>query len=120
VARLRLEDAAVLLKEKRYNGAIYLAGYAIECQLKFAVCDRRGMVYLPSVLEVHDWDRLVDQAGLAAPLSKQRTIATLYATLSEEWAPLLRYRAANYDPHEAHVLYKQMCMVYEFLNELTS
>ncbi len=34
VARVRLEDAGVLLAQRRQGGAVYLAGYAVECLLK--------------------------------------------------------------------------------------
>jgi len=30
----RLDDARALLREQRWRGSMYLAGYAIECQLK--------------------------------------------------------------------------------------
>jgi hypothetical protein len=64
IARQRLADAKSLLDHTRFSGAIYLAGYAIECQLKFAVCERKNLTYLPANLEVHDWDRLVAAAGV--------------------------------------------------------
>jgi HEPN domain-containing protein len=34
VARQRLEEAEILLNNKRANGSIYLAGFAVECALK--------------------------------------------------------------------------------------
>jgi hypothetical protein len=34
----RLKDAQSLLKAKRYNGAIYLCGYAVELALKARIC----------------------------------------------------------------------------------
>ena len=48
VARDRINDATSLIKANRYNGAIYLAGYAIECHLKYACCDRKEEMYLPA------------------------------------------------------------------------
>lgn len=38
-SRRRLEDAQVLHNQKRWTGAIYLGGYAIECALKSLICD---------------------------------------------------------------------------------
>lgn len=35
VALQRFEDAEILLANKRTTGALYLAGYAVECTLKF-------------------------------------------------------------------------------------
>ncbi|MDA1312673.1 MAG: HEPN domain-containing protein [Acidobacteria bacterium] len=34
LAEIRLNDARALLRVKRYDGAYYLAGYAVECALK--------------------------------------------------------------------------------------
>src|ERR1022692_2762530 len=38
IARARLRDAQVLLKAKRFDGAFYLSGYAVELALKARVC----------------------------------------------------------------------------------
>jgi len=37
-SRRRYEDAIALHSSDRWNGAIYLAGYAIECSLKSLIC----------------------------------------------------------------------------------
>ncbi|MDJ0737958.1 MAG: hypothetical protein QNJ47_28530 [Nostocaceae cyanobacterium] len=37
-SRRRLEDAVILHEQKRWTGAIYLGGYAIECSLKSLIC----------------------------------------------------------------------------------
>ncbi|MBW4478700.1 MAG: hypothetical protein KME54_18020 [Tolypothrix brevis GSE-NOS-MK-07-07A] len=41
-SRRRLEDAQVLHTQKRWTGAIYLGGYAIECSLKSLICHEEG------------------------------------------------------------------------------
>src|SRR5215510_14711262 len=33
-AKLRYDDALLLMREERTNGAVYLAGYTVECYLK--------------------------------------------------------------------------------------
>jgi HEPN domain-containing protein len=38
IASARLRDAAVLLAAKRYDGAVYLCGYAVELALKARIC----------------------------------------------------------------------------------
>lgn len=38
LARGRLLDAVTLLKAKRYHGAFYLCGYAVEYALKARIC----------------------------------------------------------------------------------
>lgn len=37
-SRRRLEDAKALHDKQRWNGAIYMGGYAIECALKSLIC----------------------------------------------------------------------------------
>ena len=117
VGRWRWEDATTLLDEGRFNGAIYLAGYAIECHLKFAVCKRKGLTYLPAEFEVHDWDNLVDAAGLENDVKSEVKIATIYSTLADAWGPALRYRTRAFPSTEATRLYKAMEKLYLFLNQ---
>jgi HEPN domain-containing protein len=38
ISKNRLEDSNVLLQNKRYSAAMYLAGYAIELMLKLKIC----------------------------------------------------------------------------------
>ena len=38
IAKARLDDAEVLLQARRYDGAIYLCGYAVEVALKARIC----------------------------------------------------------------------------------
>lgn len=38
IARARIEDAKVLVHSKRYDGAVYLCGYAVEIALKVRIC----------------------------------------------------------------------------------
>ena len=63
----RMEDARALMKEKRWRGALYIAGYVIECLLKtklMRIFDCRNLRELEEVLQMK---------GL---LSEQRTIFT--------------------------------------------
>lgn len=41
-SRRRLEDAIKLHEQKRWTGAIYLGGYAVECALKSLICYEQG------------------------------------------------------------------------------
>jgi hypothetical protein len=118
VARLRIEDAASLHDNDRHNGAIYLAGYAVECQLKFAYCRRKGEIYLPENLEVHDWEKLVSAAGLLPNIKGQPAMDAVYSSLVDQWGPSLRYRTARYATSVANRLYNGMKQLYRFLNEL--
>jgi hypothetical protein len=49
LAKARLDDAIILYKQQRYEGAIYLCGYAVELALKYKICQRLGWnKYLPA------------------------------------------------------------------------
>lgn len=37
LAQIRLAEAAALLQAERFDGAYYLAGYAVECALKACI-----------------------------------------------------------------------------------
>jgi hypothetical protein len=54
VAAERLRDAEVLLEQGRPGGAVYLAGYALECVLKWAVTRHECTPYLAADLEIHN------------------------------------------------------------------
>ena len=83
VANIRRQDAAVLFANKRYRGALYLAGYAIECLLKWAVTHRRNLLYLPEKLEIHDGDvLLLAQGKPERALDVCRTCGTLGARIA--------------------------------------
>ncbi len=118
VAQVRMGDAVSLRENGRHLGAIYLAGYAIECHLKFAYCQRKGEVYLPAHLEVHDWDKLVDAAGLLPDIRRQPTMDAIYSASADTWGPSLRYRTVKYSAGEANRLYNELSELYDFLREL--
>ena len=118
VAHQRWEDTQTLFDKKRYTGAIYLSGYAIECFLKYAVCKRKNIIYLPEELETHRWDILVHAASLENEIKATRAMSLIYDALAEQWGPSLRYRAKKYPIGEASKLYREMVELYAFLNEL--
>src|SRR5437773_6392791 len=114
VARLRQQDAMCLLNGRRYTGSVYLAGYAIECHLKFAICRRKEYIHLPAKFEVHDWEQLVTAAGLLPEIKAQRLMAGVYFALADKWGPTLRYRTATYQAPEARRLFNEMNQLYIF------
>jgi hypothetical protein len=75
----RLRDAEALLKEKRWSGAYYMAGYAVECALKSCVLhhvQKTGMIfqdrrYLKDLGDcwTHKLDQLVELAALTTELN---------------------------------------------------
>jgi len=119
VARIRREDAATLFNARRYRGAIHLAGYAVECVLKWAVTERYEITYLPAELETHDWDTLLPETGLANSLRTNHALRAVYSELAEHWGPELRYLSKEPARPEAERLYQQMEQVYRWVNEQT-
>ena len=117
VAHVRLKDAAVLLEQGRFAGAIYLAGYAVECLLKWAITCRRECVYLPAELEIHNLDKLMTEAGLERQLSEQHDLPDLFWRLAEGWGPELRYLAQAPEAGVAMNLYREIERVYYWIVE---
>jgi HEPN domain-containing protein len=48
IARARLKDSAALFDQGRYDGAIYLCGYAVELALKARICRTLNWTGFPS------------------------------------------------------------------------
>lgn len=120
LADMRLQDARVLLKNDRYHGALYLAGYSVECALKWAITRRMDKTYLPAHLEIHDLQKLMGESGLARHLMKEPAIAPLFSALVDEWGPQGRYAASRLDGKKAERLYNQTKQVYEWIIEWKS
>lgn len=70
LAETRLKEAKVLLDRKCYEGAYYLAGYAVECALKACIAKKTEAHDFPPKWQVvrefyqHDAKSLVKLAGL--------------------------------------------------------
>jgi hypothetical protein len=127
VAMLRSAEAAVLQRRAQMLGAVYLAGYAVECHLKYAVCVANGQLWLPSWvtlpnrkpqrLYTHDWNILVAAAGIRAAISHEPRVEAHYASLATAWGPSLRYRAKLFEKHEGERLYSDLQSLYQFLRK---
>jgi HEPN domain-containing protein len=87
LAQERAQDAKALLAAKRWSGAYYLAGYAIECGLKACIAKLTNKHDFPDKslalrCYVHDIEELVKVAGLAA--ERQQDAGT-NMTLGANW-----------------------------------
>jgi hypothetical protein len=116
-ARQRILDAEKLQEAKRIHGAIYLAGYAIECHLKYAVCEHEKSIYLDSSLETHSWDLLLMRSGLETRLSSDKTMKSVYDDLADVWTTSLRYNPSSRVVSHDLMLYRQLLFLYEFIQE---
>src|ERR1043166_5785989 len=113
IARNKLKDAQILLDNRRYSSAIYLAGYAVELALKYRMCwlyrFKHGFpenatefnTYLPTSsgllrttitsirqIKIHDLDKLLFFSGEEIPIKTH--FATEWAEVSS-WTHLDRY-----------------------------
>jgi HEPN domain-containing protein len=99
IARARLRDAQVLLKAKRFDGAFYLSGYAVELALKARICRTLKWRDFPQSgrefddfrsLRTHDLEVLLKFSGF-----EQRVTAKALKEWSvvAKWNPEKRYQA---------------------------
>jgi len=99
IAQTRLKDADILMASKRYDGAVYLCGYAIELTLKARICRTLKWKGYPSSnkefenfqsFRTHDLDVLLHLTGL------EKSIKIGYLA---EWSAVAKWNpAARYQP----------------------
>lgn len=123
LARARMRDAELLYHKKRYDGAAYLSGYAVEFALKARICRQLRWANFPSKdnefkgksnFKVHDFDHLLAYTGIAPKI--QANCATEWSTM-KVWSPDYRYRpigsATQQDAQgmitSAKILMKKLC-----------
>jgi HEPN domain-containing protein len=107
IARTRLRDAEVLFRGRRYSGAIYLCGYAIEITLKARICTTLHWPGFPesnsewrdlTSFKTHDLDMLLRLSGRQA--IRTRYLADWSVVVG--WEPESRYhRPGIVTPSEA-------------------
>jgi len=99
LAELRLKEARVLLNANCFEGAYYVAGYAIECAIKACFARKTEQYDFPSMKAVnqiynHDPTKLISAAGLEEDLAKElKSNQTLNANWAvvKEWSEQQRY-----------------------------
>jgi hypothetical protein len=99
-AKQRFEDARFLLEAERTTGAIYLAGYCVECMLKALILarlpDRKRAKMLAALRgsKAHDYDwlkaRYVESGGPPFP----KAISKAFSFVNT-WAVEIRYKAGT-------------------------
>jgi len=94
MARGRLTDARVLLRNNRYEGAAYLCGYAVEMALKARICRSLRWAEFPQSgdhtksLRTHKLAVLLEFSGI------EKRIKTKYMnewSAVQDWNPESRY-----------------------------
>ena len=79
IARARLEDAKTLLAARRFDGATYVCGYAVEVALKARICRTLNWPEFPSTgvefqayrsFQTHELDVLLHLSGQEARIKQ--------------------------------------------------
>ena len=98
LSRLRLREAEALYKAHLFDGAVYLAGYAVELALKARICRLLRVREYPlsgdigRAFKVHSLEQLKVLAGLTTEIDVKRN-KELFDNWSKavEWDPEQRY-----------------------------
>jgi HEPN domain-containing protein len=117
LARIRLEDSRALLGRKRWSGAYYLCGYAVECGLKACLLRHLGESdavfgdsdYLKQLAKcwTHNLVELVNLAGLDKSFGISRGANSnldYYWSTTKDWKETSRY--VEKTEAEARALYE--------------
>jgi hypothetical protein len=101
----RRDDAQALFNSVRWRGAMYLAGYSVECLLKTKLMRkfdcrhlkeleeellRRGLLNEQDTIYTHQLERLLRWADGFDPLRGNAALWRLF-TLVNQWVPAWRY-----------------------------
>ena len=100
IARARIKDAECLFSSRRYDGAVYLCGYAVEIALKARVCktlnwsefrpDAAGKAFEEyRFFRSHSLEFLLGVSGIK---SKIKLTHMAYWSVVAKWRPELRYK----------------------------
>ena len=111
---LRIQEAKVLLENKQYSGAYYIAGYSVELALKACISSNFRADFLPDKKFVekiynkgHDLSNLIVLAGLRDDLDSEVKINPHFLGnwgVLNEWNEESRYRL--WDAINANSLYE--------------
>jgi hypothetical protein len=117
LAKTRLKDAKALLGRRRWSGAYYLCGYAIECRFKACLLRYLGESeaifgdpdYLKRLARcwTHDLAELVNLAGLDAVFGAARganPVLDAFWRVTNDWTETSRYEEKS--EAEARRLYE--------------
>jgi len=97
IAQARIKDGEILLGSDRYDGAIYLCGYAVEIALKAKICETLGWAGYPFTtrefenyrsFRTHNLDVLLRLSGAEGQIKTK--LLTEWSVVAE-WDPEIRY-----------------------------
>jgi HEPN domain-containing protein len=101
LADIRTEEARVLVRSRKQQGAYYLAGYAVECALKACIAKQTKRHEFPpnrsyiGKIYTHDLNELLQQADLDRQLAIDVRVNALLANnwnIVKTWSEDARYK----------------------------
>ena len=101
IAEARWEDAEALFAVGRYDGAMYLCGYAVELALKARICKTLGWSGYPETnhefqglqsFRTHNLDMLLRLSGVEEHIKVEQEEYTTAWTTVLRWEPEMRYK----------------------------
>jgi HEPN domain-containing protein len=97
-----IQDAKVLAKGSRWATAVYVAGYSLECALKYAVCVHERRTVLQKKYRTHRFDVLIDAAGIRRELERPANarLNAWYKRINQLWSESIRYATGGLAPAE--------------------
>ena len=90
----RWKDAQCLRKAERFQGAIYLCGYTLECWLKFRVCVARRRLHMEEDEAkefAHKLPELLDASGEREAVLRNRDVLLAFHRICGTWSTEIRY-----------------------------
>ena len=118
-ASQRRDEAQILLEAAFTTGAVYLAGYGVECVLKSLILSLTPNSQTTAALDLfrgakaHDYDRLKNwyrqRGGAVLPAEITRAF-----TLVEDWSTELRYSTTSLNDRDARSFLKAVDTIMEW------
>jgi HEPN domain-containing protein len=97
-----LDDAKVLLDNRRYSAAYYVAGYAVECSLKACLAKKTQRYQFPPDPDrvrkryyTHKLQILAEECGLLKEIEKGRAKLQAYWNTIRDWTEESRYNPGD-------------------------
>ena len=110
LAVIRLQDARILLRHRRFEGCFYLSGYAVECGLKACIARLTKRYDFPDVslkdAYTHDLNKLLKIARLEEARNREFELDREFEInwlVVKEWKAESRYEIA--DEEQANELF---------------
>ncbi len=122
ISGARLRDSEILFQSNRFDGAIYLCGYALEIRLKLRICKTLGWAGYPSTrgefenlqsFKTHKLDILLRLSGIEDKIKK---VFFAYWSAAATWDPEDRYKPiGNTTKQEAYSMIESTKFLLRFI-----